>query len=90
MKKLLLIATGGTIACQDSGRGLTSKIGAKALLQYIPDIARRYELKIMQISNRITGKSLYEKSGKIMMSILVLLLYMERIPLRLLLLHYLI
>ena len=51
MKKLLLIATGGTIACQDSGRGLTSKIGAKALLQYIPDIARRYELKIMQIYN---------------------------------------
>ena len=51
MKKLLLIATGGTIACQDNGRGLTSEIGAEALLQYIPNIAKRYELKIMQIYN---------------------------------------
>lgn len=38
MKRILLIATGGTIASSDSVDGLTPKIDAEKLLSYIPDI----------------------------------------------------
>lgn len=38
MKKILLIATGGTIASEESGEGLTPAIDAKQILSYIPEI----------------------------------------------------
>lgn len=51
MKKLLLIATGGTIASQDSGLGLAPEIGAGELLKYIPETVANYDLNIIQIFN---------------------------------------
>lgn len=51
MKNLLLIATGGTIASQDSGLGLAPEIGAGELLKYIPEAARQYILSSIQIFN---------------------------------------
>ena len=38
MKKILLIATGGTIASSESSEGLTPSIDVKTLLTYIPEI----------------------------------------------------
>ena len=36
MKKLHIIATGGTIACVPSPNGLMPGLGAKELLEYVP------------------------------------------------------
>jgi len=38
MKKILLIATGGTIACSDSGEGLKPSYNIEELLSYIPAV----------------------------------------------------
>ena len=39
MKKILLIATGGTIASSESSEGLTPSIDVKTLLTYIPELS---------------------------------------------------
>jgi L-asparaginase len=39
MKKILLLATGGTIACSQSDGGLTPSFSAEQLLSYIPEIS---------------------------------------------------
>lgn len=39
MKKILMLATGGTIASKDSGQGLTPAITSQEILNYVPAIA---------------------------------------------------
>ncbi len=38
MKKILMIATGGTIACRRTEKGLTPLMGSSDLLKYVPDV----------------------------------------------------
>lgn len=38
MKHILLIATGGTIACRESGRGLAPSLTGEELLEFLPDL----------------------------------------------------
>ena len=51
MKKILLIATGGTIASSESGGGLTPSIDVKSLLAYIPDIKSVCQLDGISVMN---------------------------------------
>ena len=37
-KRILLIATGGTIACKKSENGLTPQMDGKELLQYVKEV----------------------------------------------------
>lgn len=39
MKKILFIATGGTIACADSAEGLAPKVSARGLLDALPELS---------------------------------------------------
>lgn len=40
MKKILLIGTGGTIASEVGGDGLTPELDASRLLKFVPNVAR--------------------------------------------------
>ena len=40
MKKILMLATGGTIASKDSGQGLTPAITSQEILNYVPAIGQ--------------------------------------------------
>lgn len=51
MKKILLIATGGTIASHLGAEGLTPKIGADGLLQYVPEVFGFCQPSAMQLYN---------------------------------------
>lgn len=51
MKKLLLIATGGTIASENAGEGLQPLIGAYGLLSRAPKIAEMYSVDAVQPVN---------------------------------------
>ena len=51
MKKLLLIATGGTIASENAGDGLMPRIGASALLSRAPKLLQLYGVDAMQPVN---------------------------------------
>lgn len=51
MKKILLIATGGTIASRESGDGLTPAVEPDALLDAVPDIRRFCQPDAIQILN---------------------------------------
>ena len=48
MKKILLIATGGTIASEQSGNGLAPSLSPEDLLRYIPDARDICELDTVQ------------------------------------------
>lgn len=48
MKKILLIATGGTIACENTDNGLSPTLSAERLLEYAPQIKGRCELLAVQ------------------------------------------
>ena len=48
MKKILLIATGGTIASEQSGEGLAPSLSPDDLLRYIPDAKDICELDTVQ------------------------------------------
>ena len=37
-KKILLLATGGTIACKHTDDGLTPQLSAEELLDYVPEV----------------------------------------------------
>lgn len=50
-KKILLIATGGTIASQLSGDGLVPGIKADALLKYVPEIFDLCDVEAIQVYN---------------------------------------
>ena len=51
MKKLLLIATGGTIASQETVEGLAPAISSEALLESVPEAASFCELDAIQLFN---------------------------------------
>ena len=48
MKKILMIATGGTIASQNTGDGLAPVISAEGLLQCVPEIASLCQVDTIQ------------------------------------------
>lgn len=51
MKKILLIATGGTIASKNSGDGLTPKISSEELLSYVPKAKEFCTIDAIQVLN---------------------------------------
>ncbi len=51
MKKILLIATGGTIASALGAEGLTPQLGAEKLLQYVPEVSEFCQPSAIQIFN---------------------------------------
>lgn len=51
MKRLLLVATGGTIASRPTEDGLTPAIDSEALLSYVPEIRDLCEMDTVQLFN---------------------------------------
>ena len=51
MKKLLLIATGGTIASRKTTEGLAPKICPAEILSYVPEYSTFCEVDAVQILN---------------------------------------
>lgn len=51
MKRILLIATGGTIVSRLGKNGLTPQIRAEELLRYVPDTVRFCEVTALQLMN---------------------------------------
>lgn len=50
-KKVLLIATGGTIASRKSGHGLKPQITPQELMEYIPQVEKICEVETLQLLN---------------------------------------
>ena len=50
-KRILMIATGGTIASLDSGDGLKPEIQSEELLKYIPEVEKYCEADTLQLMN---------------------------------------
>ena len=50
-RRILLVATGGTIASQASEHGLRPGLGAEQMLAYIPELREEYELDAIQVCN---------------------------------------
>lgn len=51
MKKILLIATGGTIASQSNGQGLEPQLGSQEILQFVPSIYELCAVDTLQLFN---------------------------------------
>lgn len=51
MKKILMIATGGTIASKNSGAGLAPAISSKELLACVPELKEKCEIETLQPFN---------------------------------------
>ena len=51
MKKILMIATGGTIASLDTGEGLCPELKSDELLTYVPEIKAYCEAEALQLMN---------------------------------------
>lgn len=51
MKKVLMLATGGTIASKDSGQGLTPAITSEEILSYVPAIGTLCQVDAIQLMN---------------------------------------
>ena len=51
MKKILMIATGGTIASRNTGEGLTPVITPHELLEFVPEIAQMCDVETVQPFN---------------------------------------
>ena len=49
MKKLLLIATGGTIASRPSENGLAPALSAEQLLAAVPEVSALCEIEVRQL-----------------------------------------
>ena len=60
MKKLLMIATGGTIASKDSGGGFAPALTAEELLQCVPEIGEKCEVEAIQPFN-LDSSNLYSR-----------------------------
>ena len=60
MKKILMIATGGTIASVQEKGGLTPKITSEEILNYIPDVKKYCKIETIQLFN-IDSTNLYYK-----------------------------
>ena len=62
MKKILLIATGGTIASKYTKEGLSPQISAEELLEYIPAADEFCTIDTIQPFLRIAAAALEDKS----------------------------
>ena len=51
MKKLLLLATGGTIASKKMENGLAPQLSSEEILSYLPEEARLANIETRQILN---------------------------------------
>ena len=51
MKKLLLIATGGTIASKSTDMGLAPGINSSELIAFVPEISRYCDMTAVQMFN---------------------------------------
>lgn len=51
MKKILMIATGGTIASTESDQGLTPGVTGEELASHVPGIRNKCELTVLQLMN---------------------------------------
>lgn len=51
MRRILMIATGGTIACQRTGRGLTPLLTSDELLRFVPGIGELCRVETLQLMN---------------------------------------
>lgn len=65
MKKILLLATGGTIASKHSGNGLCPQIDAAEILNYVPQIQEFCNPEALQICN-IDSTNMEPKHWKLM------------------------
>lgn len=51
MKKILLIATGGTIASQSTGKGLAPQLDSAEILRFVPSVNELCEVDTLQLFN---------------------------------------
>lgn len=51
MKKILMLATGGTIASKESGRGLSPAISSEEILSHVPAIGELCRVETVQLMN---------------------------------------
>ena len=61
MKKILMLGTGGTIACKRGEYGLKPLISSDELLSYVPDAAQFCQadsLQILNIEHQYAAKTL--------------------------------
>ncbi len=65
MKKILLIATGGTIACKFNSDGLSPQLDCDELLSYLDDISGFCEVDSVQLFNLDSTDMTYEHWSKI-------------------------
>ena len=56
-KKILLLATGGTIASKKSENGLKPQITPEELLEYIPQVKEFCEVSAIQLLNLDSSKT---------------------------------
>lgn len=50
-KRILMIATGGTIASLDSGNGLSPELQPEELLKYVPEVKQHCDVDTLQLMN---------------------------------------
>ena len=50
-KKILVIATGGTIACKQSKNGLMPPITSDELLEFVPEVTQICDVETVQLFN---------------------------------------
>ena len=65
MKKILLIATGGTIACKKENNGLIPSLDCNELLSYLDDISSICKIKCIQLFNLDSTNMTYKNWSKI-------------------------
>ena len=51
MKRILMLATGGTIACMDSGQGLSPAITSEEILSHVPAVGELCKVEAVQLMN---------------------------------------
>lgn len=51
MRRVLMLATGGTIASKESGQGLSPAITSEEILSYVPDVGRLCQVEAVQLMN---------------------------------------
>ncbi|MDR7869350.1 MAG: asparaginase [Tissierellaceae bacterium] len=65
MKKVLMITTGGTMASKETEHGLSPKLAAKELLEYVPELEQLIDISIQDILN-IESSDLVPSYWKVM------------------------
>ena len=67
MKKILMIATGGTIASKRTDTGLAPLLSSREVLQFVPDVQKFCQVDALQLLNltaRIFGRIIGSKSQR--------------------------